>query len=307
MQIQINDVKRELKQHGDFTFPVSLNMEMLSRYEGGSFLWHWHSEVELTLILKGSIEYQINSNTYQLRAGDGLFCNSNALHAGQRTEYSDCRYLSITFHPRFLYGYENSILQTKYVNPVLSAAGFSSLPFYRNLEEHKKILEYLDDIYALYCRPSEDMEFRLHLLLSEFWLSLYHCFLGLSGKLDEPGYIERLREILAYIQTHYMRPVTLEDISSHIHLSKSECCRFFKKHMNMTLFDYLLYYRIQQSLPLLLDGNMTVSKAARSCGFSNSCYYSKIFRRYMHCTPKQYRQNTDSAEIPPSEHFGLPS
>ena len=37
MQIQINEEKKELKQHGDYTFPVHLSGEMLSRYEGGSF------------------------------------------------------------------------------------------------------------------------------------------------------------------------------------------------------------------------------------------------------------------------------
>ena len=114
MQIQINEEKKELKQHGDYTFPVHLSGEMLSRYEGGSFFWHWHTEVELTLILKGQIEYRVNERTYHLKAGEGLFCNSNAMHAGKRIDSQDCQYFSVTFHPRFLYGFESSILQTKY-------------------------------------------------------------------------------------------------------------------------------------------------------------------------------------------------
>ena len=131
MQIQINEEKKELKQHGDYTFPVHLSGEMLSRYEGGSFFWHWHTEVELTLILKGQIEYRVNERTYHLKAGEGLFCNSNAMHAGKRIDNQDCQYFSVTFHPRFLYGFESSILQTKYVDPILNTSSFSSAALLR--------------------------------------------------------------------------------------------------------------------------------------------------------------------------------
>lgn len=292
MQIRTDEEKKELKQHGDYTFPVNLSEELLSRYEGGSFMWHWHSEIELTLVCKGSIDYHVNSSHYILTEGDGIFCNSNALHTGNRVGSSDCQYFSVTFHPRFIYGFENSVLHTKYVMPVLDAHWFSSLPFYRKEKKHEKILSILSEIQTLYGYPDPDMELKLHVKLCEIWLLLYHCFRSVSH-VDSSGstYIGRLKDILEYIHCSYRKPITLEDIAGQVHLSKSECCRFFKKHMHMTLFDYLLYYRIQQSLPLLREGNCSIAKAAESCGFSNSCYYSKIFRRHMNCTPKQYQNS----------------
>ena len=290
MQIQINEDKKELKQHGDYTFPVNLSGEMLSRYEGGAFFWHWHTEIELTLVLKGQIEYRVNERTYHLKAGDGLFCNSNAMHAGMRIDNQDCQYFSTTFHPRFLYGFENSILQTKYVDPVLNAPAFASAVFLSSEEWASEILSLLREIYALYLQPAPDQELRLHILISEIWRHLYGHFTSCS--FEEPSSsdsIGRLKEILSFIHTSYAKQITLEEIADHVHLSKSECCRFFKRHMNMTVFDYLLYYRIQQSLPLLQEGLCTISKAAESCGFSNACYYGKLFKRYMNCTPRQYQ------------------
>jgi len=60
--------------------------------------------------------------------------------------------------------------------------------------------------------------------------------------------------------------------------------------MNMTIFDYILYYRIQESLPLLKEyGNVT--EAASMVGFSSPSYYSQIFKRYMKCTPLEYKKN----------------
>ena len=48
MQIRMDKENRELKAHGSYEFPVNISYEQLSRYERGSFSWHWHPEIELT-------------------------------------------------------------------------------------------------------------------------------------------------------------------------------------------------------------------------------------------------------------------
>ena len=73
-------------------------------------------------------------------------------------------------------------------------------------------------------------------------------------------------------------------------ISKSECCRFFKKVMRQTPFEYLLRYRIQKSVPLLLSAEMNVTEVAEAVGFVGPSYYSEIFRRWMDCSPTEYRK-----------------
>ena len=60
--------------------------------------------------------------------------------------------------------------------------------------------------------------------------------------------------------------------------------------MKMTIFDYLLSLRVQNSLPLLMAGE-SVTKIAGMVGFSTPAYYGQIFKRYMGCSPSQYRKN----------------
>ena len=100
---------------------------------------------------------------------------------------------------------------------------------------------------------------------------------------------ERVKGALTYIASHYNEPITLEDISDSVHISKSECCRFFKKQMGMTIFDYILYLRIQNSLPLLKKED-SITEVAAKVGFSSPSYYSQIFKRYMKCTPMEYKK-----------------
>ena len=59
--------------------------------------------------------------------------------------------------------------------------------------------------------------------------------------------------------------------------------------MGITIFDYILLLRIQKSLPMLRDGK-NITKVAGAVGFSSPSYYSSIFKKYMRCTPREYKK-----------------
>ena len=61
--------------------------------------------------------------------------------------------------------------------------------------------------------------------------------------------MERLRVILSYLHENYGEKITLEDVAKQVGLCKSECCRFFRRQMRQSLFEYLLDYRIGRSCP----------------------------------------------------------
>ena len=296
MQIQTTQNRKEIKEHGDYAFPVSFSLESIQAYELGKFLWHWHPEIELTLFLSGEMESHIHDSVYTLKAGDGLFGNCNTLHAGFQKDGQDCSYLSITFLPRFLYGYEGSRLQTKYVNAITKNDNWGSLKLESSVDWQKEILDMLRDLHRLSQEPPEDLELQTQILLLRIWQKLYQYFQTLPDKKERPQKnMQRLRELISYLQEHSAEDISLDDIAGHINICKSECCRFFKKYMNMTIFDYLLLLKVQNSLPLLKQGE-SITHTAEMVGFSNAAYFGQIFRRYIKCTPSEYRaQNQEGA------------
>ena len=149
MQLHLDTNRQELKAHGTYPFPVNVSYEQLSRYERKSFLWHWHKEIELTILLQGEMQYQVSDTVYHLTAGEGIFCNSNSLHTASPYQDSDCIYISTTFHPRFLYGYEGSILQSKYLDVITKHPGIHSLAFSPSVSWQKEILDELNSIWEL--------------------------------------------------------------------------------------------------------------------------------------------------------------
>ena len=119
MQIITNQFQKELKQHGNEQFPFLVSYQKLSEYESGSFMWHWHPEIEITYVQKGTMCYKVNHMVYHLKEGDIVFNNSGALHSGTMENQKDCAYIPVTFDSRLIYGFFQSTVNSKYVDPVI--------------------------------------------------------------------------------------------------------------------------------------------------------------------------------------------
>lgn len=291
MQLKIDKEQKELKSHGSFEFPVLVSYERLSNFDTGEFSWHWHPEIELTFIFDGDIAYQVNDNLHHLRAGEGLFCNTNVLHSGHHLSAPDCHYLSITFHPRLLYGYTSSIIQTKYMKHILKNAALSSLHFTPEISWHKEILDTIQTIQSLDKDRPVSMELQIQIALLQIWQQLFeHIEVEPNALLENDRDTERIRRIMEYIKLHYAEKITLEDLAGQVHLCKSESCRLFKRYMNKSMFDYLLDYRVEKSLELLRQSQYDVTWIAGQVGFMNPGYYARIFKRKMGVTPLEYRK-----------------
>lgn len=293
MELQINEQRQETKLHGTYGFPVSLGRKKISSYETGSFPWHWHNEIELTLVLEGEMEYRVNDSSYLLKQGEGLFCNANALHTGSMHGEEDCDYLSLTVHPRFLYGYEGSVIRTKYVESVIESSALSSLPLTGEIPWQREVLESLRRVYGLLREKQEPYELEVQRLLLGIWAELYRNYGDEARRApaEDTEKIERLRMLLAFLHGHYAEKITLEDASRQVNLCKSECCRFFKKQMGISLFEYLLEYRVAQSMDLLKKGH-TVAEAAARCGFASPAYFTKVFHARTGRSPSVYRKES---------------
>ena len=292
MRLQIDREQKEIKRHGSYEFPVLVSYERLSSFDTGEFPWHWHPEIELTLVMEGEIIYQANDSLYHLKAGEGLFCNTNVLHSGQGNGSADCSYLSVTFHPRLLYGYSSSVMQTKYMNHILKSPSLASIHLVSEKDWQRRILEGIEKIRLLNREHPVSEELKIQIVLLQIWQELYeHVEISETGFAENGRDTERIRRIMEYIQAHYAEKITLEELAEQIHLCRSESCRLFKRYMKESMFDYLLDYRIERSLELLRRPELDVTQIAGQTGFTSPGYFSKIFKRKMGCTPLEYRKN----------------
>ena len=291
MQIITNQFQKELKQHGNEQFPFLVSYQKLSEYESGSFMWHWHPEIEITYVQKGTMCYKVNHMVYHLKEGDIVFNNSGALHSGTMENQKDCAYIPVTFDSRLIYGFFQSTVNSKYVDPVIQDSMLPAICIDQSEPWHKPFREYLLRIIDLDEKKPDFYELDITICLQSMWrLLLEHITYEPQASRDNSLEYDRIKKILSYIEENYQNKITLNDIAGHIHLCESECTRLFKRHMNTTLFAFLQEYRIERSLEFLQD-DQPVSAVADKAGFSDPNYYSKVFAKIKGCSPREYRNH----------------
>lgn len=291
MQIITNQFQKELKQHGNEQFPFLVSYQKLSEYESGSFMWHWHPEIEITYVQKGTMCYKVNHMVYHLKEGDIVFNNSGALHSGTMENQKDCAYIPVTFDSRLIYGFFQSTVNSKYVDPVIQDSMLPAICIDQSEPWHKPFREYLLRIIDLDEKKPDFYELDITICLQSMWrLLLEHITYEPQASRENSLEYDRIKKILSYIEENYQNKITLNDIAGHIHLCESECTRLFKRHMNTTLFAFLQEYRIERSLEFL-QADLPVSAVADKTGFSDPNYYSKVFAKIKGCSPREYRNH----------------
>ena len=100
-----------------------------------------------------------------------------------------------------------------------------------------------------------------------------------------------LKRVQTYIRNHYTERLTLADIAEAVHVSSSYLSRFYKLKAGENLFDTINSLRVEKAKELLLRGDKKIYEIAALTGFEDTAYFSKVFKKYAGCPPKEYEQS----------------
>ena len=108
-----------------------------------------------------------------------------------------------------------------------------------------------------------------------------------------------IKQALVYINDAYCEKITLQDLSDHLHISKAYLSKLFNQELGITFTTFLNDKRIQKSLEYLVDKELNLAEIALQVGYEDQSYYTKVFKKIMGETPKQYRQRVTAQQLNP--------
>ncbi len=283
---------QEQLPHGNAMFPFMIHEVSSDTRTEERIACHWHEEIEILVVTKGSAVLILNNDRYELKEGYVAFILPNHLHLVTVLLGDTFDFYAVVFHPDLLSSFIQDVIQQQYFDSVLQENIL--FPTVLSAQEAKEfgIADVLSDIYALFAKKEPCFELLIKARLYVVW-SLYYLHGTSSASVSERTSDYRIalvKSIIDYIHTHYESQITLDILAAYFHLSREHLCRLFKKMTRMSPIEYLNFYRISTSTRLLRQTDHEISDIALEIGFNNISYFNRTFKRYMHVTPGEYRK-----------------
>lgn len=95
--------------------------------------------------------------------------------------------------------------------------------------------------------------------------------------------------IIQYIRENYMYDISMQDLAHTMNYSEAYFCKLFKQCFGRNFTSYLTEYRVEEAKKLLEQESANIKEIGRAVGYSDSNYFTKVFRRIAGVSPTEYR------------------
>ena len=151
-----------------------------------------------------------------------------------------------------------------------------ALPYISDKQELKKAIDLIPQ------HTIEDIESFSHII------DCCAKYLSLDNRLEHKKR-PIASQIKKYIDQHYNKSLTLEDMASRFQLSKTTLETAFKQTYKVTIHTYITQVRILHACQYLKQPHYSIQDTAELCGFEDPSYFTKVFKKSMGISPKGYR------------------
>lgn len=239
---------------------------------------HWHEEIEIAYIQKGSSIFTLGQEEYPLKEGDFLLINKNTVHSAvcTSTPYI-CQ--AMAFCPENImkdFLPEDICFQSFIAND-------KDIKYYMEhifQECEEQLIGYKDN-----CKSYITQLF-VYLLRNYRQEDVSKRFLS-----QQKSQLSRLDIVLNYINDNYTEPITNRELAKLLYLSEDHFGHLFRKNIGLSPQKYITQLRMQKAQALIQEKEHTITEIALMVGYQDYNHFGRLFRRYFHCTPSEMAKN----------------
>lgn len=252
--------------------PIKITEQKRMKSSAG-FELHWHQAIEFYFVLQGGVEVLCNGAKKWLYKGDSAFIGWCNIHKG----------LS------FL---DDTVFLTLFVD-------LSSITYMDEIEKFNSVPTFIDqdlkliELASSLLKESKDRDSATDFMTKSYIYSILGRILRLSNRDKSkttqkfPESLNMVKNIMLYIYKNSSEQISLEDLSKEIGVTKNHICREFKKLTGQTVNQYINETRCFKALSYINKGT-SFSEAAYLSGFNDYNYFSRVFKRVLGKSPRNY-------------------
>lgn len=274
----------------DLSFPFFIQYGV---HEGEMYVHSHNGYSELVIVMEGSADHIVFGESQKIRKGD-VFVISNDIEHGYRNA-ENFHICNIMFDPSFFFTSSSDLARS---------AGFQALfvlePHYTKERSFKNRLRLGIDDFMKICKIIEEI-YNEYYLRNDGRKTIITCdFLRLCVNLsrlysfDSLGADENiinLAKAVTYIENHFDKKIRISLLAKLSNYSERQFIRVFKETFNSTPTEYIMNIRVKNAKQLLSASNYSITEIAFRCGFGDSNYFSRAFKKSTGVSPTQYRSD----------------
>lgn len=249
--------------------------------------WHFHPEIELVYVKGGSGKRHIGNHLSYYQNGDLVLIGSMLPHTG--------------FTDRLTGNESESIIQFNY--DCFGQDFFES----KEMQDIKKLLTRAKAGIAFNGQAKRRIGAQMRKLSTA---KPFEKFIGLISILQDMANTEdykilnadgytiefqsadntRINDIYTYVQQHFQKAISLEQIAGVANMTVPAFCRYFKKISGKTFTRFANEIRVVHSCKLLSEKQLSIAEVSFESGFNNLSHFNRLFKEITHKSPSEYRK-----------------
>jgi len=250
--------------------------------------FHDHNYSEIAVIISGPARHVLDGENVPVSAGDVLIVHPGAVHAYDET--AEMEIVNLIFDPSRLSlpqldGYSLPLFGKIFPDGknLYHSANPAAHLNPEDLAETVRMIRKLED------ELKNPLPGKLFLCLALF-MEIIAYLSRKSGEQNSARQANfRIGEAIRYMNRHYAEPVELKKLAKIANMSERSFFRHFHVSAGCSPVEYLLKIRLQHGCDLLINGNASIAEIAAECGFCDSNYFCKQFRRAFSVSPRTFR------------------
>ena len=253
---------------------------------------HWHNEMELIYMKKGTGLISVDLQDYTVHSGNLLIILPGQLHSISPIDNVPIEYENIIFDINMLFPKQKNSLTEEFFNDLLSNSMNIPVLINEDVPYYAALITCIDNADTI-CTSFPN---GYYLAIQSY---LYQFFYILSSNLPEStvrhkscSSLEKMKLITKYIEATYAEEITIKNMAELCDFSESHFMKFFKNNMGISFMNYLNDYRLLLSTRLLLSSSSTIIAIAAECGYDNLSYYNRLFKKKYKMAPSEFRKRS---------------
>lgn len=241
---------------------------------------HQHSEMEISVAIRGQGRYFIKDTAYDLQPGYGIIVPGNTVHYGIRDERRSLLRVVLIFAPSFLASRPAAMdalekLRDCTIFALDSTETSNAELLFRNVE---------DEIFA----KRDGWRDVVACELEHFLLIVNRGASTGINKAKIPNPI--VKDVISHINETYAQKQCIEDIARKCCVSPSSLRRTFKRETGFGVKEFIIRIRINAAKKLLESSDAKVASVAYTVGYDSLSAFNREFRLVTGVSPSDYRR-----------------